>query len=133
VRPGDTSKRVDASTEPATVLLEVCDENGAVQIWQGTSEVAGDTVTEDLTNTGSRPRNSAELARAAKWDALDADKAESEAAAASVRSVADGELVGRSAAGDNLSGPEQTALLSELSAAVRDLTILVEGLAAPPD
>ena len=37
MRPGDTIKRVDASTEPATVFLEVCDENGVVQIWQGTS------------------------------------------------------------------------------------------------
>lgn len=133
MRPGDASKRVDASTEPATVLLEVCDEDGVVQIWQGTSAVAGDTVTEDLSNTGSRQRNSVELARAAKWDALDAEQADRQSAAASVRSVADGELVGRSASGVSLSGPEQTALLSELSTAVRDLTLLVEGLAATPD
>ena len=130
MRPGDTTKRMDASTEPATVLLEVCDENGVVQIWRGTSTVVADTVVEDLSNTDSRPRTDEELDRAAKQDALDAAKAERAAATASVRSVSGGELVGRSAAGEALSGPEQTALIGELSAAVRDLTLLVEGLAA---
>lgn len=128
MRPGDTSKQLDASTEPATVLLEICDENGAVQVWQGTSEVVGDTVTEDLVNTGSRARSSGELARAASMDALDAENAGREAASVSASSVAGGELVTRSSAGENLSGPEQTALLGELSTAVRDLTLLVEGL-----
>ena len=128
MRPGDTTKRMDASTEPATVLLEVCDENGVVQIWQGTSTVVGEDVTEELTNTGSRLRTSDELARADRLDAVDAGKAAREAAAAGARTVSDGELVTRSASGGNLSGPEQTALLTELSAAVRYLTLLVEAL-----
>lgn len=135
MRHGDTTKRMDASTEPATVLLEVCDENGVVQIWQGTSTVVGYDVTEDLTHSGSRERNSVELARANKWDAADADeaardaeKAAREAAAAGARTVSAGELVTRSASGDNLSGPEQTSLIAELSSAVRDLTLLVEAL-----
>ena len=144
MRPGDTIKRVDASTEPATVFLEVCDENGEVKIWQGTSTAnvadvpegmasrrsvfVDEDVTEDLTNTGSRVRTSGELAKAEKLDAADADKAAREAAAAGARSVVDGELVARSASGETLSGSEQTALLTELSAAVRDLTLLVEAL-----
>jgi len=128
MRPGETIKRMDASTEPATVMLEVCDENGVVQIWHGTSTVVGDDVTEDLSNIGNRARTSVELARADRFDAADAAKAAREAAAVGARTVSDSELVTRSASGDNLSGPEQTALLTQLSTAVRDLTLLVETL-----
>lgn len=105
MRPGDTIKRVDASTEPATVFLEVCDENGEVQIWQGTSTAnvvdvtegmtsrrsvfGGEDVTEDLTNTGNRVRTSDELAKAERLDARDAAATEREAIQSMVSGLTD--------------------------------------------
>jgi len=128
VRPGDTSKQVDVSTDPATILLEVCDENGVVQIWRGTSTVVGEDDSENLVESGSRERTSQELANAARMDALDAAATEREAASSAARRVSGCDLVTRSALGAELSGPEQTALIGELCTAVCNLTMLVESL-----
>ena len=109
MRPGDTSRRVDASTDPATILLEVCDENGVVQIWRGTSTVVGEDASENLVESGSRERTGEELAKAARSDSHAAATTEREAIQSMVSALTD--IV----EADTLTEAEQTEALKKLA------------------